>query len=134
MHENEKVHPLVEDKTRLSLGYRLLWRIRYAANDVFGPASRQAGLNPREGLRVERAQRVAAAYRAHGGEPPAVVRRAAAEDEAPEAHGSEFLGHHGQPPKPFQEGYRYIMVDEDGNPVDPEQSISPVKPTPQHGD
>ena len=44
MHENEKVHPVVKDNTGLSLGYRLLWRIRYAANDVYGPASRQSGL------------------------------------------------------------------------------------------
>lgn len=134
MHENEKVHPLVRDNTGLSLGYRLLWRIRYAANDVYGPASRQSGLNPREGLRVERAQRIAAAYRSRGEQPPPAVQRAAGEEKAPEAEKSEFLGHHGQPPKPFQEGYRYIMVDEAGNPVDPEQTVQAVDRTPQPDD
>ena len=133
-NENEKVHPVVRDNTGLSLGYRLLWRIRYAANDVYGPASRQAGLNPREGLRAERAQRVAAAYRAHGEEPPPAVKRAAGEAGAPASEKSEFLSHHGQPPKPFQEGHRYIMVDEDGNPVDPEQEIQTAQRTPQPED
>ena len=129
-YENEKVHPVVRDTTGLSLGYRLLWRVRYAANDVYGPASRQAGLNPREALRVERAERVAMAYRDRGEEPPDEVRRAAGERDAPPADRSEFLGRHGQPPKPFQEGHRYILVDETGKPVDPDQTIMPVGETP----
>ncbi len=133
-HENEKVHPVVRDTTGLSLGYRLLWRVRYAANDVYGPASRQAGLNPREALRVERAERVAMAYRDRGEEPPPEVRRAAGERGAPPSERSEFLGHHGQAPKPFQEGHRYILVDKDGNPVDPDQKIMPVRHTPQPGE
>ncbi|MDI3330330.1 MAG: hypothetical protein QJR09_06265 [Micrococcus sp.] len=110
MHEYEKSHPLVKDNTGLSLGYRILWRIRFAANDVYGPASRQPGLNPREQLRVERAQRVATAYRTQGKEPPASVRRAAGED----VEGDEdVIQRHTSPPKPFQEGYRYVMVEDD---------------------
>jgi hypothetical protein len=110
MHENEKSHRLVKDNTGLSLGYRILWRIRHAANDVYGPASRQPGLNPREQLRVERAQRVATAYRTQGKEPPPNVRRAAGED----VDGDEdVLQRHTTPPKPFQEGYRYVMVEDD---------------------
>lgn len=120
MHEYEKIHPVVKDNTGLSLGYRILWRIRHAANDVYGPASRQPGLNPREQLRVERAQRVATAYRAQGKEPPPLVRRAAGEDV--EGNGDEDTpSRHTQPPKPFQEGYRYVMVDD-------EQSTEPDQP------
>lgn len=118
MHENEKSHPLLKDNTGLSLGYRVMWRIRFAANDVYGPASRQPGLNPREQLRVERAQRVATAYRTQGKEPPRLVRRAAGED----VEGDEdVFQRHTQEPKPFQEGYRYVMVDEDqeGEPDNP---------------
>jgi hypothetical protein len=110
MHEYEKIHPLVKDNTGLSLGYRILWRIRHAANDVYGPASRQPGLNPREQLRVERAQRVATAYRTQGKEPPPNVRRAAGEDVDGDP---DAIQRHTTPPKPFQEGYRYVMVDED---------------------
>jgi hypothetical protein len=110
MHEYEKIHPLVKDNTGLSWGYRILWRIRHAANDVYGPASRQPGLNPREQLRVERAQRVATAYRTQGKEPPPNVRRAAGEDVDGDP---DTLQRHTTPPKPFQEGYRYVMVDED---------------------
>jgi hypothetical protein len=110
MHEYEKIHPLVKDNTGLSWGYRILWRIRHAANDVYGPASRQPGLNPREQLRVERAQRVATAYRTQGKEPPPNVRRAAGEDVDGDP---DPLQRHTTPPKPFQEGYRYVMVDED---------------------
>lgn len=110
MHEYDKIHPLVKDNTGLSLGYRILWRIRFAANDVYGPASRQPGLNPREQLRVERAQRVATAYRTQGKEPPISVRRAAGEDVEGE---EEVIQRHTSPPKPFQEGYRYVMVEED---------------------
>jgi hypothetical protein len=110
MHEYEKIHPLVKDNTGLSLGYRILWRIRHAANDVYGPASRQPGLNPREQLRVERAQRVATAYRTQGKEPPPNVRRAAGEDVDGDP---DTIQRHSTAPKPFQEGYRYVMVDED---------------------
>ncbi|MEW1982020.1 hypothetical protein AB0333_13985 [Citricoccus sp. NPDC079358] len=110
IHENQKIHLLEKDNTGLSLGYRLLWRIRYAANDVYGPASRQAGLNPREALRVERAQRVAAAYREQGEEPPPAIRRASGENGVTESWDASGQGHHGQPPKPFQEGYRYFML------------------------
>jgi hypothetical protein len=109
-HESQRIHPLVKDKTGLSLGYRIMWRIRYAANDIYGPASRQPGLNPREQLRVERAERVATAYRVQGKEPPPEVRRAAGDDSGPEYVAE---GRHGRPPKPFQEGWRYIMIEDD---------------------
>jgi hypothetical protein len=118
MHENEKTHSLLKDNTGLSLGYRILWRIRFAANDVYGPASRQPGLNPREQLRVERAQRVATAYRTQGKEPPPNVLRAAAEDVEGD---EEVIPRHTTPPKPFQEGYRYVMVEDDES-TDPDQS------------
>ncbi|WP_210417127.1 hypothetical protein [Citricoccus sp. SGAir0253] len=112
MHEYERVHPLVKDNTGLSLGYRILWRIRYAANDVYGPASRQPSLNPREQLRVERAQRVATAYRTEGREPPPEVRRAAGEDVEGDA-GEQSPPPWRRQPKPFQEGYRYVLVEDD---------------------
>jgi hypothetical protein len=115
MRESQKVHRLVRDNTGLSLGYRIMWRIRYAANDVYGPASRQPGLNPREQLRVERAQRVVTAYQSQGKVPPPEVRRAAGDDSGPEA---VYEGRHGRPPKPFQEGWRYIMVEEEDEPTE----------------
>ena len=51
------------DREGLSVGYRIRWRLRYAALSVFGPA--QLGTDdPQEQLRRERRDRVAAARRA----------------------------------------------------------------------
>lgn len=51
------------DREGLPLGYRIRWRLRYAALSVFGPA--QLGTDdPQERLRQERRERAAAARRA----------------------------------------------------------------------
>ena len=64
------------DREGLSVGYRIRWRLRYAALSVFGPA--QLGTDdPQEQLRQERRDRVAAARRARAGAPGDTRRPAA---------------------------------------------------------
>ena len=75
-HETERTHPLVHDNTGLSPWYRFLWRLKYIGFDIYSTASRQPGINPREQLRRDRAQKVAQAYRARGEQPPTSVRHA----------------------------------------------------------
>lgn len=80
-HEVDRTHPVVHDTTGLSRGYRFRWRLKYLGLHVFSTASRQPGINPREQMRVERAQKVAAAHRARGDEPSAEIRHAIGEDD-----------------------------------------------------
>lgn len=49
------------DREGLSLGYRMMWRIRYVGMHVYGPAQLGEFDDPHERLKRERAQRVATA-------------------------------------------------------------------------
>ena len=49
------------DNEGLSLGYRILYRLRYVALHVFGPAQLGDAENPHVRLRRERERKVAAA-------------------------------------------------------------------------
>jgi hypothetical protein len=68
---SEKPYSVTTDRTGLSLGYRLGWRLAYMVTFITGSASRQGTLDPSAQLRRERARRLVAAYRARGEEPPA---------------------------------------------------------------
>lgn len=59
------------DNTGLSLGYRIMWRIRYIGATFFGPAQLGEASDPKEVLRKQRAAKVAAAHRAAGTTPKA---------------------------------------------------------------
>ena len=59
------------DNTGLSLGYRVMWRIRYIGASAFGPAQLGDAMDPKENLKRERAARVAAAHKAAGTTPKA---------------------------------------------------------------
>lgn len=59
------------DNTGLSLGYRIMWRIRYIGVSCFGPAQLGDRMDPKERLQLERANRVAAAHKAAGTTPKA---------------------------------------------------------------
>lgn len=59
--------PITKDRTGLSLGYRVRWRVMYLLLAWGGPPHRSLELDPRERLRRERAARVAAAHAARGG-------------------------------------------------------------------
>lgn len=63
----------MKDHTGLSLGYRIFWRLNYVGVTFFGPAQGRAEGDPKCALRAERAEKVAAAYRARGQEVPAEV-------------------------------------------------------------
>lgn len=52
------------DNEGLSLGYRILYRIRYAGLMLYGPAQLGSEADPVERLKRERAAKVAAARRA----------------------------------------------------------------------
>ncbi len=49
------------DNEGLSLGYRVMWRLRYAAMHVFGPAQLGDDSDPQRRLERERAAKVEAA-------------------------------------------------------------------------
>ena len=55
-----------EDREGLSLGYRIMYRIRYLTLSLFGPAQLGGDADPQARLRHERAAKVAAAKRARG--------------------------------------------------------------------
>lgn len=59
------------DRTGLSLGYRIGWRLRYAAVSVFGPAQLGTEDDPQMKLRREKAEKVEAAHRAAKAHPSA---------------------------------------------------------------
>ncbi|WP_392544142.1 hypothetical protein [Oryzobacter telluris] len=54
------------DREGLSLGYRIGWRLRYAAVSVFGPAQLGTQDDPQMKLRREKADKVEAARRGRG--------------------------------------------------------------------
>jgi len=54
------------DSEGLSLGYRILYRIRYIGLHVFGPAQLGDAEDPHVRMRRERERKVAAAHRARG--------------------------------------------------------------------
>ena len=70
----------MHDTTGLTPWYRFLLRLKYIGLDIYSTASRQPGINPREQLRKERAEKVAQAYRARGEELPISVRHAIGQD------------------------------------------------------
>ncbi|MDR6862731.1 hypothetical protein [Phycicoccus sp. 3266] len=49
------------DNEGLSIGYRILWRIRYLGWHLYGPAELQGPSDPHERLRRERRRKVEAA-------------------------------------------------------------------------
>ena len=53
-----------EDREGLSIGYRIMYRIRYTTLHLFGPAQLAGGADPHSRLRRERENKVAAARRA----------------------------------------------------------------------
>jgi hypothetical protein len=59
------------DRTGLSLGYRIGWRLRYAAVSVFGPAQLGTDDDPQMRLRREKREKVEAAHRARNAHPAA---------------------------------------------------------------
>ncbi|WP_377645137.1 hypothetical protein [Oryzobacter terrae] len=59
------------DRTGLSLGYRIGWRLRYAAMSVFGPAQLGTDDDPQMKLRREKQSKVEAARRAREAHPAA---------------------------------------------------------------
>lgn len=59
--------PIPKDKTGLSLGYRILWRLEYWGVSVVGPAQQTLERDPKEKLRRERARRVAEANAVQSG-------------------------------------------------------------------
>lgn len=70
----------MKDRTGLSIGYRLLWRLEYAGLTVFGPAQVSTQGDPKSRLRLERAQKVKAAHEKRGTEAPAEVLAMIARD------------------------------------------------------
>lgn len=66
---NESPLPIVSDTTGLSRGYLFLWRLKYAALMIFGPAERSIHSSPRERHKWERAMKVLRAHQAAGTEP-----------------------------------------------------------------
>lgn len=62
---------MAKDRTGLSLGYRIMWRIRYVGVSVFGPAQLDPDNDPKDNLLRERQRKVAAAHTAAGTTPPA---------------------------------------------------------------
>ncbi len=62
---------MAKDRTGLSLGYRIMWRIRYVGVSVFGPAQLDPDNDPKDNLLRERTRKVAAAHAAAGTTPPA---------------------------------------------------------------
>lgn len=60
---------MAKDRTGLSLGYRIMWRIRYMGVSVFGPAQLDPDDDPKDNLRKERERKVAAAHAAAGTTP-----------------------------------------------------------------
>ena len=49
------------DREGLSIGYRILWRIRYLGWHLYGPAELSGASDPHERLRRERQRKVEAA-------------------------------------------------------------------------
>jgi hypothetical protein len=74
---SEKPYSVTTDRTGLSFGYRLGWRLAYMVTFVTGSASRQGTIDPSTQLRRERARRLVEAYHAQGEEPPAGALTAA---------------------------------------------------------
>lgn len=74
---NTRPYSVTTDRTGLSLGYRLGWRLAYMVTFVTGSASRQGTIDPSTQLRRERARRLVEAYRARGEQPPAGALKAA---------------------------------------------------------
>ena len=62
---------MAKDRTGLSLGYRIMWRIRYVGVSVFGPAQLDPDNDPKDNLLRERRRKVSAAHAAAGTTPPA---------------------------------------------------------------
>lgn len=62
---------MAKDRTGLSLGYRIMWRIRYLGVTAFGPAQLDPDNDPKDNLRREREAKVAAAHRERGTTPRA---------------------------------------------------------------
>lgn len=63
---DESSLPVITDTTGLSLGYRFLWRLKYAGLTIFGPAERSVHSSPRERVKWERAVTVLRAHEARG--------------------------------------------------------------------
>lgn len=63
---DESPLPIIEDTTGLSVGYRVLWRLKYLGLSIFGPAERNLGDSPRERHKWDRAYRVLKAHEAAG--------------------------------------------------------------------
>ncbi|MCW4467147.1 hypothetical protein OK351_16820 [Glutamicibacter sp. MNS18] len=63
---NESPLPIIADTTGLSRGYRFLWRMKFTALMIFGPAERTIHSSPRERLKWERAMKVLRAHEASG--------------------------------------------------------------------
>lgn len=63
----------MKDKTGLGLGYRILWRFEYMGLTIFGPPQGLAQGDPKQRLRLERAEKVKAAHDARGEETPQEV-------------------------------------------------------------
>ena len=63
----------MKDTTGLGIGYRMLWRLEYIGVTVFGPAQGMAANDPKQRLRLERAERVKAAHEKRGTETPQEV-------------------------------------------------------------
>ncbi len=58
-----------KDKTGLSVGYRLWWRVKYTVLTFYGPADQSGPRDPRWRLRAERLAKVNAARAERGLEP-----------------------------------------------------------------
>lgn len=72
MAEN-KLIPLLQDRTGLTTWYRLKWRSQYMIFTIWGSADRQAGIDPRAQLRKERAGRIVRAHEDQGTEASAEI-------------------------------------------------------------
>ncbi|MCH8612875.1 hypothetical protein [Arsenicicoccus dermatophilus] len=60
---------MAKDNTGLSLGYRIMWQLRYLGVSVFGPAQLDPDNDPKDNLIRERRRKVAAAHAAAGTTP-----------------------------------------------------------------
>lgn len=66
---DESPLPIITDTTGLSVGYRVLWRLKYLGLSIFGPAERRVVSSPRERVKWDRAMKVKAAHEAAGTQP-----------------------------------------------------------------
>ncbi|PJJ45439.1 hypothetical protein ATK23_2711 [Glutamicibacter mysorens] len=63
---DESPLPIISDTTGLSVGYRILWRLKYLGLSIFGPAERRVLASPRERIKWDRAMKVMRAHEAAG--------------------------------------------------------------------